>query len=200
MTNRTDIINRSLVRIGAAPLQSDAVGSASAYVLTYEQVIDALLSLYPWSFARGLARLNRLAAPPGAHWAYAFDLPTAMLGSPRAAFDDATRRVPLMDYELQDRLLLTDAPDVWLLFTKRADPGIWPAHFRELAVLLLAAEYALAVREDAVLRERLRADAMGPPQMMGEGGLMARVKSLDSQAQPSPQAAVGNNPLIDARW
>lgn len=202
--NRIDVLNRALTRIGAAALQSDATPAAAPYVQAYEQVIEALLALYPWSFARGLARLNRLVAPPGAHWAYAFDLPPAMLGSPRAVFDSASLRTPLMDYELQAsdtaRLLLTNASDVWLLYTKRADPGLWPAHFREVAILLLAAEYALAVREDMGLRNQLRTDALGPPQMLGEGGLLAQVKSLDSQAQPSPQAAVGANPLIDARF
>ena len=55
------------------------------------------------------------------------------------------------------------------------------------------------MREDTQLRNTLRRDAYGPPEMQGEGGQFKVACDLDAQAMPSQQPAGGRNPLIDAR-
>lgn len=200
MTTRITLIDRALVRIGADPLGSESAPGAETHIATYQDVIEDLLTRHPWHFNTQVRQLNRLQAQPDQHWAYAYELPTEMLGSPRAVYDRPECRRPFTDYELfEERQLRTNAEAIWLKFQKATSPVYWPGYFRSLVVLNLMAELALAVREDAVLRDRLRQDCFGPPQMQGHGGKLAEARALNDMASPSPVLSEGENPLIDAR-
>lgn len=195
------IINRALSRIGCLPVQSIAAPgpAGTGVVATYDSVLEDLLSKYPWHFTRRFAALSRLTAePPG--WSSAFMLPPQRLALPRAYYagPDISAR-PLLSYEIATDQIYANEAQVYAEYQIKPPPKDWPGHFRELTVLALAAEYALEVREDEVLRERLRRDAYGPPDMQGDGGQFKVSADLDAQARPSPQPSGGANPLTDAR-
>lgn len=206
MTTRVTMIDRSLARIGQQAIMDDALPEYAPLVATWDSVTDSLLGGYPWSFCRARRRLDRLVAAPASHWKYAFQMPADLIGTPRRvmrAKDDAT---PWTDWELmlpdtagEPRLLLADEPDLWMDYIKRAPPALWPVAFAETAVLAVAAEYALQVREDNALRARLRLEVYGDPAMPGDSGLLGVVRAQDAQGQPSPVIGLGRNPLITVR-
>ena len=200
MPSRLDIIRRAQARIGDEPIASEAAAGADLYITVFESVRDDLLSRYPWYFATVTRRLGRLAQEPSVHWRYFFQLPSEMLGAPRAVYDSAQQRAPYTRYELTENRLATDAERIWLRFINRAEPQIWPAYFTAIVEKSLMREYALSVREDSNLYRLLGEELFGPPSMMGEGGLYGQAKSHDTQAKPSPMIAAGSSPLIDARF
>lgn len=199
MTTRIDIINRALIEIGAAPAVEE-VPPGDAYALQYETHIGALVSSYPWSFQTRLTRLARLLAPPELHRQYEFDLPSDMLGTPRAVYPRSDCRRPTTDFEIRGKKLYTDHPEIWLRYTMSLNPVLWPGYFTGLAVLVLKAQFALSVREDSALWRALTEMAFGAPQLMGEGGKFGEAKAIDASSQPSGVVAIGGNPLVSVRF
>lgn len=201
MTVRIDIINRALLGIGSQPLQSEDVPGADAKIMAYETHVGALVSVYPWSFQTRLKQLGQLSTPPADMWTYAYQLPSDMRGSPRAVYRSMQRfDGPIQAYELRERQLHTNEPQIWLRYTFDLTPSLWPDYFIACAVIRLAAEYALSVREDSVLRAKLLADLYGSPEMHGEVGMLAAAKNADSQGQPSRLIPAGINPLLAVRF
>lgn len=205
MTLRIDIIDRALIRVGALPLQTETARGASLRIAEYDGIVADLLS-HPWSFGQRKRALTRLSGAPELHWAYRYALPTDMIGPPRAVFDSSDARVPFTDYELvasadatRPAELHTSAETVWLQYACNVAPQFWPAYFAEMAVLAVAAEFALSVREDVQLRDRLRREVHGDAQMPGAGGKLAEAKLKDAQGKPSARIGVSGNPLIDVR-
>jgi hypothetical protein len=198
MTTRLDIINRALIEIGQTPVVED-VPPGDSRVLEYETHIGALVSSYPWTFQTRLVQLARLTASPEAQRQYAYDLPSDMLGTPRAVYPSSVGRQPTSDFEIRGRQLYTDHPEIWLRYTQTLQPARWPGYFLGLAVLVMKAQFALSVREDTVLWRQLYELAFGPPQMQGEGGKIAEAKAIDASGKPSDVIAIGSNPLIAVR-
>ena len=200
MTTRLDLIKRAQARIGDEPLTSEADAGADTYLAIFDSVRDDLLSRVPWTFSTVTRRLTRLVDVPAQHWAYYFQLPSDMIGAPRAVYADDKSRNPYTGYELTENRLATDAEAIWLKFTKRAEISIWPGYFVELHDTVLRSEFALSVREDRALYSTLREVAYGGEHMVGQGGLLHQAASLDAQSHPSPILAEGSNPLISARY
>ncbi|MGL4396617.1 MAG: hypothetical protein ACRCS9_08775 [Hyphomicrobium sp.] len=200
MTTRIALIDEALVLNGSEPVGSEAAPGADTHLAAYNGAKDLVLTCHPWSFCTFTRKLGRLTASPDAHWTYAFELPGDMIGAPRAYFERGDARIPYTRVELTgDRKVLADVPDLWLTFTKDVPPGLWPSYVTEVVRLLVRSELAHAVREDRVLRDRLREDAIGTPHQMLQGGLLAAARALDDMAKPSPGVAEFSNPLIDVR-
>lgn len=197
------IVNRALARIGAIEIQSfdDPGPSGDAPRAIYDEALEDLLSRYPWKFAHQYAALGRLTAAPLRGWDHAFLLPPDRVGPARAYYDSAAAGArPLTKFELSADQLLTDADAVWAYYPYVPAVQHWPGYFRKLVTTVLAAELALAIREDEGLRRRLMAECFGPPEYRGEAGIFGEAMSLDSAAGASPQPADGANPVTDARW
>jgi hypothetical protein len=200
MTTRINLINRAASRIGAGRLKDENAPGAEIRIGIYDGVVEDLLSRYPWTFARKKRQLARLAVQPDAHFTYLFQLPTDMIGLPRAVYDSPDERAkPVMAWELGEAGLASSFEQVWALYTIKAPPQAWPGFFRELIVLAVAAEYALSIREDKSLRSELRNDVYGSAAALGESGMLAQAKNMDAQASPSPSIPVTGNPLITVR-
>jgi hypothetical protein len=199
VTTRIAIINAALARIGELPLQSEAADGAATHIAVFDSVLAYLLSMYPWSFARTTWQLARLSTAPSAHYLYAFQLPTDMLGAPRAVFNQSSSRLPFTKWRLQGQFLLADADAIWMEGMVMPELTRVPGVFTELLTVALMAEFALSVREDKSLWASLRAVAYGDGGLTGHGGMLAQCKAMDVQGQPSPTVAEGSNPLLDAR-
>jgi hypothetical protein len=158
------------------------------------------VSCYPWTFQTRLAPLSRLSAAPEAHWAYVFELPSDMLGAPRAASPSKDDRTPTTAYEIRGKQLFTDHPEIWLRFTRPPDPARWPGYFLALAVLVMKAQFALSVREDTGLWRTLNQEIYGMPSALGEGGRLGEAKTIDASGKPSDVLAIGVNPLVAVRF
>lgn len=199
MTTRIVLINRALLRIGAIPIQSDIIPGSEQHVAVYDGVVERLAA-DPWTFLKTTRRLVQLATAPLRGWLYAYQLPPEMLGGPRAVYADQATDQPLTTFDIEGDQLLCNQPQVWLVFTRFDAVARWPGDFRELVTLALMAEYALSVREDRALHDRLYAKAFGTPAQNGRGGLYAAALENDSQGVPATTVGGGANPLIDVRF
>jgi hypothetical protein len=203
MPTRIDVINSCLVRIGSDPVADEQADGVDTHLSIFEDVTRYILAVYPWFFSTATRRLSRRVEAPAAHWKIAFELPTDMQGAPRAVFDRSDMRWPFTRYELKGRELHTDATEIWLTYPKApptsGEPFFWPGWFEELVKVAIMAEFALSIREDPVLRERLRENAYGAPHENGQGGLMGQAMAQDAQAKASAVIAEGVQPLIDVR-
>lgn len=200
MTTRLDLIKSAQVRIGDRPLASEVAPGADVYLAIYDRVRDDLQSRYSWSWNTVTRRLTRLSAVPDVHWAYFYQLPSDMIGAPRAVYSNAEYRIPFHGYEITENRLATAAEEIYVRFSKRAEISIWPGYFIELFETVLRSEFAMSVREDSTLYARLREVAFGSEALMGQGGLFHQATSMDLQSQPSRVIAEGYNPLIAARY
>ncbi len=199
MTDRIEMLNRALLRIGADPLVSEADPGAPVHLQVYISMLEHFASK-PWSFFKQTLRLVRLDAAPAALWRYAYQLPRERVGPPRAIYQSADTRQPTTGYDLIGDQLLTDAEQIWATLMLVKPPDHWPGDFREAFTVALMAELALSVREDRALHDRLYAKAFGSPQQNGMGGLFGQALDNDSQAIPSTIVGGGASPLIDARF
>ncbi|MBJ7535286.1 hypothetical protein JDN40_14335 [Rhodomicrobium vannielii ATCC 17100] len=194
MTTRIAIINQALSRIGAKPLSSEDDALAPSYIFTYDSVIGSLCSVYPWSFQLTFRQLAQVASPPASLWKYAHQLPADMAGVPRALYSSRDERQnPLATFEIMERLIYSDEPELWCRYVFTPKPANWPGYFSELASLALAAEYALTVREDNDLRRKLRADIY-------DGGMLEQAKMTDASGTGPKIVRLGINPLTAVRY
>lgn len=199
--DKATIINAALSRIGCLPIQSVSSPGPQGHgpLLTYTSVVEAILARYPWHFTKAFTALSRETATPGMGWTSSFLLPADRLALPRAYYASATDDRPLMRFQILGNSVLTQTDALYCEYQKNWDPAYWPKYFAELVTLALAAEYALEIREDQGLRDRLRRDVYGPAEYMGDGGEMKVAQDLDAQAEASKQVAGGANPLTDIR-
>jgi len=153
------ICTRALVMLGARPIASLDEAGMEARVCRelYPGVRDALLSAHPWSFATRQTRLPRLAEPPVADFAHAFQLPADFLRALAAGRDG---RGEGARYRIVGRTLHADAEAVILTHIFRPRESEIPPFVTQALVARLAAELALPITESTSRAEMLaeRAD------------------------------------------
>lgn len=211
MTTRIDIIDQARAAIGERPLVTEDASGADVALAQFNTHIGALATLYPWSFQVRLLQLAQLTASPLPQWRYCYQLPADLIGvpvgvhSPRstAGFAPASWASSQEALELEwERLgdkIYSSQPQLWMRYTYTLTPAQWPAYFTQLAVLTLQAWFALSVREEQPLFDRLIRLVYGPPEMGGMGGMVASAMSIDASSQPSRSVPAVSNPLIDVR-
>lgn len=196
MSTRIEMLNRALLRIGADPIDTEADTGAAVHLRVYDSVLEHVAS-YPWSFMKTTRRLPQVSLATLHGYAYAYHIPPESIGAIRAVFADAETRVPVTDYDIEEKLLLTSQPQVWVTYMRLGNVARWPGDFREAFTVYLMAELALSIREDRVLRDTLRKDVFGMPSY--GGGLLDKAQSADSQQTPGRVVGGGYNPLVDVR-
>lgn len=199
MVTRLEIIKRLQARIGDEPITAEDDAGADTHIAIYEDVQLDLLSRYPWQFNQVTRRLGRLTAVPDQHYEYYFQMPADMIGAPRAFFRDRECRHTLSNFQITENRVAADAEEIYIKFNGLVPPAQWPGFFRELFNVAVMSEFALSIREDGVLSDRLRLRAFGTPAQLGEGGLFAQAKNMDAQSHSQVVLSEGSNPLIDVR-
>lgn len=203
MADRIGTINAALGAIGATPLGAETAPGGAKLVTIYDRAIGALCSSYPWTFQRRITRLVQLTTPPVSRYAYGFACPSDLDGSPLALYtsvDAEQRRMPpVVDFEFAENVVFSDEPVLWMRYVRLPNPALWPSYFYNLAVMALAVEFAIPVREDAALHDRLHDRVYGTTAMMGEGGMLGQAKAVNSSGNASASIQIGSNPLIACR-
>lgn len=139
-----DLVNRALVKIGAAPITSfnDTVSEAKIAKLTYSTMRDALLSAYPWSFATMQRPLVRILGRPIADYEYAFQLPNDFLRVLSAGTNGKGRG---LEYKIVERRLHCDSDHVILSYIFKPLEASFPPFFDQALIYALAAEFCLPI-------------------------------------------------------
>lgn len=196
----TVIVNRALSRIGASAIPDMAAKLPSGQIIqdVYDAVTGDILAKNRWSFTIRPAELARASASPAAGFAYAFLLPSDRIALPDAYYaskEDYPER-PLKVFAHADGgFVCADPPRLWVEYRFAAKPDFWPADVQEMMVLALAAELALAIREDEKLRALLRRDVYGDEMAQGAGGQFGVCVMMDDQAKASKSLGMSDNPV-----
>jgi hypothetical protein len=200
VTTDVDVLNACLALNGGTPVESRDDPDAVAAWASYDEAVGRVLGGYPWKFLRVTRALARDATPASAQWSYSFQVPADLSGHPRAVYATADGRVPFTEWERAGDKILSHEPSLWMRYGRTtAGPDEWPPPVAACIRAALRGELALAIREDARLREAFLVQAFGSPSEGGRGGLYGQARTLDAQAEPSTVLAMGRNPLITAR-
>ncbi len=178
---------RALIAIGARPIASFEETGVEAQVCRrlYPGLRDALLSAHPWNFATAQATLPRLAEPPEADFAHAFQLPADFLRALSLGQGGQGRGV---EYRIAGRRLHADPKAVLLTYIARPHEGDFPPFFDQALVARLAAEFVLPLTESTS-----RAEALS---RLAENAL-TQARQIDAQQDAPPRLA--HFPLVEAR-
>lgn len=186
------VINAALTRIGENPISSLSGSSVAAKISNqnYENLVEALLSVYPWKRATKIEQLSRLdpdeEGDPPDPWTAAYQLPSDNVEIRTVKVGG--RPIP---YEVHGDTILCDAAEddeVILHCVWRAAEADWPPWFTEGVTRHLEAIFLRGIGEryrEAQLREDA-ADAW-----------WRTAKNRDAQSQP-PREPVGS-PTLAAR-
>ena len=181
------LCNRALVKIGAAAIGGfdDSTAEAETASALYAPTRDALLSLYPWSFATAQATLPRLTDAPVADYDYAFQLPADFLRALSAGAPGDGRG---LDYRIARRTLQAGGDAVVLTYLFQVPEAEFPAFFAQALTARLAAEFCLPLTESATRAALLS-------QLADQE--LRRARQIDGQQDT--RAGFDRYPLIEAR-
>lgn len=193
------LLNMAISSIGCFPLASfDEPGPAGKPPkLIYEAVRDDLLGKYPWTFTKQFAELSR-KGDGQKHWTSEFHLPPNRLQMPRAYYSSKGHERSLKRFEIFEKTVCADSDQLFADFQQIPSAANMPTYFKEILRLGVAAELALSMREDRVLRREFRANLYGSEQYQGEGGQFAVAMTLDGQSSPSDRIDANEGPIMMA--
>lgn len=153
MASAVEICNRALIRIGEDVITSLIDDSERARVCNsiYEEVLDSVMTEYPWNCAIQRASLQQLVDTPVWDFAYSYQLPTDPYCL-RVISTDLDDDKDLYPWQREGDTLVTDASAVNIKYLARVeDPNKIPPILRELISVRLAAEIAYPIVGDARL-------------------------------------------------
>ena len=148
------ICSRALLKLGSSGISSFDEGTAEAEIAAnlYPMARDALLSVYPWSFAVAQKSLPKLAASPIADFANAFRLPQDFL---RVLSAGIGRKARGMSFRIIENRLHTNSESVNLTYIFRPDEKNFPPYFTQVLIARLAAEFCIPLTESTSRAELL---------------------------------------------
>ncbi|MFK7866503.1 MAG: hypothetical protein AB8B77_03590 [Alphaproteobacteria bacterium] len=149
-----EIVNRALIKIGAAPLNTLSEPKAEAKVaqLLFGTKYDSMLSSYGWSFATLQRPLIRLISRPITDYKYAYQLPKDFLRVLSAGNSDRSNG---LDYRILEKRLHCDSDHVILTYVFRPKETNLPPYFTQALIAALAAEFCLPIVESVSRMEAL---------------------------------------------
>lgn len=107
----------------------------------YPQHLEQVLAAAPWPFATGRARLAVVEGEEREGWHFVYALPSDCL--------KARDLEPRADYRIENRYLLTNAPEAQLIYTiAEPPPTTFPPSFTDALAWSLARDLAVALGKD----------------------------------------------------
>jgi hypothetical protein len=207
MTQATvNICNEALRLLGEVSITSLSEGTelAETCALLFETTARGILASYPWRCTLAKARLPRLSEAgspdpqaPSHEWRYRHQLPGDLLMLRELAASNAIGGTPMREYEVFGASVLSNQPDLWADYQRWITPDLWPAHLREAAKYVLAAQFAVPVTGSTSLAEQYRRFAYGTASEGATGGAMGHARRVDAQQQPGQR--ITSFPLMEAR-
>lgn len=160
MATEIGICNSALSKIGVTrAIASLTEGSKTANACNeqYVKLRDDLLRAHTWNFAITRAELQASATAPASEYDFAYQLPSDWIRTVAVHDNDAGEGA--VEYRIEGRQILANAPRAWLKYVKRVvDPNEMPADFREALALMLAAELAAPIANSNTLKTTLAAE------------------------------------------
>lgn len=201
MTTRIDTINRALLAIGEPSLQSEQSPEAEIALTAYDDVVETLVGLFPWSFAKAFRQLSDVSVDKvPSRRKRAFAVPADRMGGVLALFEDADARCPVTDFEVIDGRIESDRETLFMRYVALPGELLWPPLFRQCVIKLCASELALRIQERPDKAQSFYYAAMGNPAEPGDTGLVGQASTIDAQGQSSENMMQQAGPLGVARF
>ena len=202
-TGDTDIkiCSDALLMLGANPISSFTEGTDESNIASrlYPDIKIRALTMYPWSFAFKKVQLGRLVTTPTTEFKYEYQLPSDIIGTPRAVYDSASVGAPTRnDYRLMGDKLLCDYEKVYVDYQYAVPEYALPHYFVQLLKYEMAWHLALPITDQADKAEYWRQIAEGTPGENGRGGYMRQAMTIDGQG--NPVNVIQDYPLINVRY
>lgn len=181
MWTKFDICSRALDAVGCASIASfdDGTEEANTASLHYEKTVRAMLSKFPWRFAKHNADLDLLDEEAPSPWQAAYQLPVDVVLIREANISGRT----LTSYDIRANKLLANAVNgVSIVYTRRVAESYFPEFFTDALEARLSHIFAGSlVRKDGMIGE-----------MEKEMRIKWReAKHADSTQSPAPPLRVG---------
>ncbi len=185
-----ELASDALELLGEAGIESlDDTGIAGVTRSNYNDLVRDLLGRRNWAFARELRALSvdgSVSLP--SRWSYAHLMPSqperVSSGPARVYRSTSDVGAPFSDWDIFGDHIVSNEPDLWAEFTIERAPRDWPGFFTQLVKSALAAQWAMAVTENATRRDLWNVDAFGTPSEGGRGGKWAIAVEADILNQP----------------
>lgn len=171
MSNKTEVINRALVKIGANTIASpdEASEQARKALLIFETVAQTELRKQAWSFAKKRTTLAPLAVPTGGDdFKASFNLPSDCLrlitlnGSwVFNSIREANNGLPPY-YAIEGRTLQANDATAKIVYVSDVTGAVarWDAAFVEAFACRLAVELVQSINKNMQLKQSLKQDYM----------------------------------------
>lgn len=194
MASEVSVVNRALNLLGEPPINSleepeaSEVAAAQAAGLVLADVRDDVLRGHSWNFAVSRAKPAKLAVAPAFGFSNAFTLPSDFLRVVAVNPPDGVNyRLERVD---KQRAIATDADTVNLIYVARVEnPNEWDSLFASTMAVRLAAELAVAIKEDMEERDRLFSVYVNE--------VLPLARTIDAQENPATELIVDD--FITAR-
>lgn len=183
MTSVIRIINNSFINLGKSPVidagSPNINPQYAAAVDIYDELIQSILTQYPWRFAIKTFELNILVDPPPVErWTKQAQIPGDLL--------IIYRTEPIINYEIaRDKIYLLNEQNVKIDYIFRPLESEFPPYFTDAMILQLTSRIAMSVTQQATIAEFWNEKA--------EKQLVI-AKHLDATIQPQP------TPIRDSLW
>lgn len=160
--NSIKVMNAALTELGIEPISAFTDNSIAARTgnTTFADVVEEVLSLYPWRFARDVQTLQADAqATPPAGWESMWPLPDAALVVHSVHADDVRQEFDVFGRNVALNVDPDGAAVVKAEVTIYVDPSLWPGYFRRAFIVHFASTMAMPLTQDESMMERLRMSA-----------------------------------------
>tara|TARA_X000001382_G_scaffold127491_2_gene115450 strand:- start:5047 stop:5667 length:621 start_codon:yes stop_codon:yes gene_type:complete len=200
---KLSICSDSLIMLGAAPLSSFSEGTDAAQVCDrlYDDILETILAMYPWTFSYKKVQLARLTDTPVNEWKYNYQLPSDSIGSGvRALFTtESAGARPVNDgWEILEDKLLTDYETVYVDYQFRPSEAVLPTYFIQLIKYWMAWHIAEPVTDQITKGEYYKTLAVGAPSENNRGGAFRQAAIINGQNQPNQ--VIEDFDLISVRY
>lgn len=202
-TGDTDIkiCSDALLLLGASPISSFTEGTDESNICDrlYPDIKIKTLASYHWSFSFKKVQLARLLTAPINEYKYSYQMPSDMIGVPRAVYDVGTvGAAPRREYRLMGDTIITDYEKVYVDYQYNVPEYALPHYFVQLLKYQLSWHLANPITDQTEKVEYWRTVAEGTPGENGRGGYMRQAMNIDGQGQPTN--AIQDFSLIDVRY
>lgn len=181
---KVQIISRAFTLLGDEPVNDLTTIGKKGIVAGdhYNMILPTILSADNWRFATKILQLSKLTeVPPIDMWNAQYQLPGDYLAM--------RRPYPLVDYEIYESKVFTNADELTIEYRFVPDTGQFPPYFVNYLVLSLAETLALAIAEKE-----------------SYAGVMAKLRqsahslALFTDAQSRPNRPIVNNSIVNVRF
>ena len=195
------ICSDALLMLGAKPIASFNEGTDESNITDrlYSDIKIKTIASHPWSFSFKKVQLARLVTTPVTEYKYEYQLPSDMIGLPRAVYDSDKVGAPVRrEYRIMGNKILTDYEAVYVDYQYNVPEYSLPHYFVQLLKYEMAWHLAMPITDQAEKSEYWRIVAEGTPGENGRGGYMRQAMNIDSQGNPTN--AIQDFSLINVRY